>query len=89
MRRGFTLVEVLIVLAICVIIVALLGYAIFSFNSAASDDARSEVENKQTTVVINSTKITTFESDGHKWVLARYLEGVDLEHHPDCPCKAK
>lgn len=79
-RRGFTLVESLVVAAILLTLVGLLWPAI---SAATTAKERDESEPRQ------SWSLSTEKHDGHWWVVAKGAATVpaNFVHHPDCPCR--
>ena len=77
-RNAFTLVEVLVVLAIIATLVALLAPA---FMAATDIAARQESHEPP-----ESIWLSTVKHDGHWFV----VKGEDCcLHHPDCPCRTR
>lgn len=84
MKRGFTLVEAMVVVAILLTLIGLLSPAISAARAAASR-GRDGVEHA-TTGPPGSWSIHTRQHDGH-WFVEHAGGGVC--HHPDCPCSGK
>lgn len=73
--RGFTLIEVLCVLAILVTLVGLLVFP-----------AACRFQPSGTPVGPPSTiQMVTVQHEGHWWILCREA----FTHHPDCPCRGR
>jgi competence protein ComGC len=84
MKRAFTLVEAVVVVAILLTLVGLLWPAISAARSAASrgSDGVTHAINEPT----ESWNLHTVRHDGH-WFVEKAGGGVC--HHPDCPCSGK
>lgn len=84
MKRGFTLVEAMVVAAILLTLAGLLWPA-FSAARAAASRGSNGVQNTSNEPP-ESWELHTRQHDGH-WFVERNGGGVC--HHPDCPCSGK
>ena len=75
-RRGVTLVEVIVVLAIAATLVALLVPAFTADYGKAPAASREPPR---------TVRLWTAQHDGHWWVMSQ----EHFSHHPDCPCKSR
>lgn len=82
-RKSFTLIEVLVMLAILAVIAALLVPAFMSANRVATQ-ASAET-------TIGSVRLTTIEYEGHKFVVGTHVTfgALAIVHSPGCPCQMK
>lgn len=83
MRRGFTLVEILVALGIVATLIGLLLPAIFAAREAANQKPGNPEMPKESRVLY------TARHDGHLWVLSYGSGSEYFVHHPDCPCQGK
>lgn len=85
MKRAFTLVEAIVVVAILLTLVSLLWPA-FSAARAAASRATDEPSRPQTTWLLRTVK-----HDDHLWVISSGAATVPavFVHHPDCSCSGK
>ena len=80
-RPAFTLVEALVVLAICATVVGLLTPAFFAATQAASRSGQDANDSSPPPTY----RLWTAQHDNHWWVI-----GSDhFLHHPDCPCRSR
>lgn len=86
-RKAFTLVEVLVVVAVLVILASIIVGAVKSVKDGAT------VAVEETTSINNGrgwgSTIRTVSHDGHRFVTMTANDpdgGVAIIHHPDCPC---
>jgi len=84
MRKAFTLVEAIVVLAIIGTLVALLWPAFTAARAAASRNG--EPAEPPTTWLLQTVK-----HDDHLWVISSAAATVPVIfcHHPDCPCHSR
>lgn len=84
MRRGFTLVEAIVVAAILLTIVSLLWPAVSAARSAAKRS--SDGGDHGPSLPREAWNTYTVQHDGH-WFVER--TGGGICHHPDCPCLSR
>jgi len=82
MRRGSTLIEVVVVLAIIATLCGLLAPAFFAARAAATRHSEAPADDSGPPSTI---QLVTVQHDGHWWVLGR----EHFAHHPDCPCRSR
>lgn len=87
--RGFTLVELLVVVAILGTLAALLIHAF----PAARDHAAADGSAAQPLEPPKTSLLRTVRHDGHLWVIGWSFDGgshaTHFVHHPDCPCQGR
>ncbi len=86
MRKAFTLVEAMVVVAILLTLVSLLMPAFLAAKDAAAKKASGEPPRPSTTWML-----WTVQHDGHHWVISAPVGSMPstFQHHPDCPCSGK
>lgn len=90
MKKAFTLIEALAVLAILATVVGLLAPAIM----AARDHSFSRGEQPQSAAqqaASSTILLDTVTHDGHLWVMSVYagVQVMHFVHHPDCQCHSR
>lgn len=84
MRRGFTLIEVVVVLAILATLCGLLAPAFFAARDAATTQQKAPAADSGPP---STMYLYTVQHDGHWWIIERAAR--HFEHHPDCPCRSR